>query len=156
MTIPVFFAQKAFIVDGGKLLAVRRDSTDPNQPCKWEVPGGRLEAGEALDAHLVREVLEETSLRIKPGQPFYVWKWTIKKTEANAPDTIVAVARLCSLEGGSLSAARRVADDHLDLMEWLPLDRLNEYDWIPNMLPVLEALKGQPNSACAKKEAGPA
>jgi len=156
MTIPVFFAQKAFIVDGGKLLAVRRDSTDKNQPCRWEVPGGRLEAGEALDAHLVREVLEETSLAIKPGQPFFVWKWTIKKTEPNAPDTIVAVARLCSLEGGSLSDARRVADDHLDLMEWLPLDRLHDYDWIPNMLPVLEALKNQLNPSRPEKGASPA
>jgi 8-oxo-dGTP diphosphatase len=146
MTIPVYFAQKAFIVDKGRLLAVRRDSSDENQPCRWEVPGGRLEAGETLDAHLVREVLEETSLAIKPEQPFFVWKWTIKKTELNTPDTIVAVARLCSLEGGSLSDARRVADDHLDLMEWLPLERLDEYDWIPNMLPVIEALKGQLNT----------
>lgn len=147
MTIPVYFAQKAFIIDRGRLLAVRRDSSDENQPYRWEVPGGRLEAGEALDAHLAREVLEETSLAIKPGQPFFVWKWTIKKTEPNAPDTIVAVARFCSIQGGDLSDARRVADDHLDLMEWLPLDQLHRYDWIPNMLPVLEALKNCLNRA---------
>jgi len=143
MTTPVFFAQKAFIVDAGKLLAVRRDSTDENQPCRWEVPGGRLEGGEGLDEHLIREVLEETSLTIKPGQPFFVWKWTIKQSGPSAPDTIVAVARLCSLEGGSLSDIRRVADDHLDLMEWLPLEKLHTYDWIPNMLPVLDALRNQ-------------
>lgn len=143
MIIPVYFAQKAFIVHDGKLLAVRRDSTDANQPCRWEVPGGRLEVGEGLNEHLVREVLEETSLTIKPGQPFFVWQWKIKQATPSAPDTIVAVARFCSLQGGSLSDARRVADDHLDLMEWLPLDKLHIYDWIPNMLPVLDALKNQ-------------
>jgi 8-oxo-dGTP pyrophosphatase MutT (NUDIX family) len=141
MTIPVFFAQKAFIVADEKLLAVRRDSTDENHPCKWEVPGGRLEAGEDLDEHLIREVMEETSLVIKAGAPFYLWKWNIRMKEPNAPDTIVAVARLCSVEGGSLGANRRVADDHLDLMEWLPLEKLQNYEWIPNMLPVLEALR---------------
>ena len=145
MMIPVYFAQKAFIVDDDKLLAVRRDSTDANQPCRWEVPGGRLEVGEGLDEHLVREVLEETSLTIKPGQPFFVWKWTIKRSGPSAPDTIVAVARLCSIEGGSLSDVRRVTDDHLDLMDWLPLDKLHTYDWIPNMLPVLDALRNQLN-----------
>ena len=112
-----------------------------------------MEAGEALDDHLVREVLEETGLATKPGQPFFVWKWTIKQKELSAPDTIVAVARLCSVEGGSLSDARRVADDHLDLMEWLPLDKLHNYDWIPNMLPVLDALRNQLKQSRTEKGA---
>jgi 8-oxo-dGTP pyrophosphatase MutT (NUDIX family) len=153
MTIPVYFAQKAFILDNGRILAVRRDSTDENHPCRWEVPGGRLEADETLDAHLVREVFEETSLMIKPGPPFFLWKWTIKQAGPSLPNTIVAVGRLCSLEGGRLSDGRRVVDDHLDLMEWLPLDRLHTYDWIPNMLPVLDALRSQLKPSRGKKGA---
>jgi hypothetical protein len=30
-------------------------------------------------------------------------------------------------------------------MDWLPLDKLHTYDWIPNMLPVLDALRNQLN-----------
>src|SRR5882724_2549276 len=139
--LPVYFAQKAFILEDGRLLAVRRDSADPNAPGRWEVPGGRLETGESLDEQLVREVFEETSLQVEPGQPFYVWKWNIRRSELDEPETIVAIARLCSAVGGELSARRRVEEDYLGEMRWVPLENLGEYDWIPNMLPVLSAFR---------------
>ena len=34
------FAQKAFIVDNGKLLLVKKSKDDPYHPGEWEVPGG--------------------------------------------------------------------------------------------------------------------
>ncbi len=146
--VAVFFAQKAFIVEGGRLLAVRRDSTDPNAPGQWEVPGGRLESGESLDEHLVREVFEETSLRVQPGAPFYIWKWNIRRSDPSDPETVVAVGRICTVIGGSLGTSRRMHDDYLGEMEWVPLEKLSCYNWIPNMLPVLESLATQlPDSA---------
>src|SRR5437762_8381547 len=54
-----FFAQKAFIWNHGRLLLVRKSDEDPNQPGRWEVPGGRMEFGEEVDEHLIREVNEE-------------------------------------------------------------------------------------------------
>src|SRR6266496_6769634 len=137
--VSTFFAQKAFVLHEDCLLAVRRSAADANQPLRWEVPGGRLEAGEELDHHLTREVLEETGVTVTPGEPFYVWKWRVKRQRPASPNTVVAVARLCSAKTNKLSARGRVRDDNLDLMRWIPLARLREYDWIPNMLPVLEA-----------------
>jgi 8-oxo-dGTP pyrophosphatase MutT (NUDIX family) len=46
--------------EGGVLLALRRELRG------WELPGGRVEPGEAEAFALVREVEEETGLRVEP------------------------------------------------------------------------------------------
>jgi 8-oxo-dGTP diphosphatase len=46
----------------GHLLVVRR-ANPPGQGL-WSLPGGRVRAGEALDAACAREVLEETGLHV--------------------------------------------------------------------------------------------
>ena len=137
--LSVYFAQKAFVVNEGRLLAVRRNATDSHHPLRWEVPGGRLEAGEDLDQHLMREVFEEAGIQITPGEPFIIWKWNIKQMIPNAPDTIVAVGRICSAVTMELNDSGRVDGDNLDLAEWIPLSKVYDYDWIPNMRPILDA-----------------
>ena len=49
-----------------RLLLVRR-GTEPGRGL-WSVPGGRVEAGETPRQAVVREVEEETGLRITPGR----------------------------------------------------------------------------------------
>jgi 8-oxo-dGTP diphosphatase len=51
--------------DRGRLLLVQR----ANEPCRglWSLPGGRVEPGEDDAAALVREMVEETGLRVRPG-----------------------------------------------------------------------------------------
>ena len=49
----------------GRLLLVRR-ANDPGRG-RWSVPGGRVEPGEDDAAALVREMFEETGLRVEPG-----------------------------------------------------------------------------------------
>jgi len=137
--LSVYFAQKAFVVNEGSLLAVRRNANDPHHPLRWEVPGGRLEAEEDLDQHLMREVFEEAGIRINPGEPFFIWKWNINQKTNNSPNTIVAVGRICAATTTELNASGRVEGDNLDLAEWIPLSELGDYDWIPNMLPVLNS-----------------
>lgn len=50
----------------GRLLLVRR----ANEPGRglWSVPGGRVEPGEDDHAAVVREMAEETGLRVRPGR----------------------------------------------------------------------------------------
>jgi ADP-ribose pyrophosphatase YjhB (NUDIX family) len=55
---PVEIVQAVIRRDGEVLLALRRDLRG------WELPGGNLEAGEAPEAALRREVLEETGLEV--------------------------------------------------------------------------------------------
>jgi ADP-ribose pyrophosphatase YjhB (NUDIX family) len=59
-------AQKAIIEHEGKILFVRSSSDS-----KWDLPGGRLNVGEAPKDGLKREVAEELGLQIEVGSPVY-------------------------------------------------------------------------------------
>jgi 8-oxo-dGTP diphosphatase len=47
----------------GRVLLVRR--ARPPSAGSWSLPGGHVEAGESLEAAIVREVLEETAVRAR-------------------------------------------------------------------------------------------
>ncbi|MFC9972547.1 NUDIX hydrolase [Spirillospora sp. NPDC127200] len=49
----------------GRLLLVKRGN--PPAAGTWSIPGGRVEPGEADDAAVVREMREETGLRVAVG-----------------------------------------------------------------------------------------
>ncbi len=65
--------QKALISKNGKFLLLRRSSTAKIYPDLWDLPGGKLEHGENPIEGLVREVLEETSLKIKVLKPIFAY-----------------------------------------------------------------------------------
>ena len=46
----------------GKYLLIRRAPSEKNGPGKWDIPGGRMEAGSTMMENLAREVMEETGL----------------------------------------------------------------------------------------------
>jgi 8-oxo-dGTP pyrophosphatase MutT (NUDIX family) len=138
---PVYFAQKAFVVDGDRLLVVQRSESDPNQPLRWEVPGGRLNADEDIDSHIEREVWEETGIRVAPENPFFAWQWRIRSGSPNEPDMIVAIARLCRPLTKSLSIENQMHDDYLRDVRWISINDIDNYDWIPNMRDVLDAFR---------------
>ncbi|MGD0644665.1 MAG: NUDIX domain-containing protein [Candidatus Bathyarchaeia archaeon] len=48
----------------GNCLLLKRSEKSKYSPGRWEPPGGKVNANEGLDTALLREVLEETSLRI--------------------------------------------------------------------------------------------
>ncbi|WP_171110058.1 MULTISPECIES: (deoxy)nucleoside triphosphate pyrophosphohydrolase [Streptomyces] len=77
----------AALLDGGRLLAARR-SAPPELAGRWELPGGKVEPGEAPEAALVRELREELgveteAVRRVPGEwplrsPYVLQVWTAR------------------------------------------------------------------------------
>lgn len=59
-------AVRALLTDeNGKILIIKRSTTSKTNPGKWELPGGKVDSGESFDQALIREVYEETNLKIK-------------------------------------------------------------------------------------------
>lgn len=65
----------AFIVDGGKVLVVKRSDNESFLPGYWEMPGGKVEFSEHPADALVRECLEEVNLQVKVGRPYRTFSY---------------------------------------------------------------------------------
>jgi len=108
----------AALFDGGRLLAARR-SAPPELAGRWELPGGKVEQGEAPEAALARELREELGVAADvvervPGE------WPLK------PPYVLQVWS-ARLHPGS--AAPRPLQDH-DALRWLAPDEIWDVDWL--------------------------
>lgn len=66
-----------FVECQGKLLYLRYAMDHPNEGGKWGIPGGKLEEGESLTEGALRELFEETSIRVSKAN--YVGHLFIRK-----------------------------------------------------------------------------
>ena len=135
------FAQKAFVTRGTEVLVVKKSSSDPHNPDRWEMPGGRMEFGETVDAHIAREVMEETGFAIDPGEPFHIWQWTMSDITPGSNDMVqvVAVARHCTLAVDTQSNTSLAATDFIAGHEWISISDLLDANLIPSLRPAAEA-----------------
>ncbi len=68
----------------GEILILKRHPKSRTDPDTWELPGGKMEAGEFFDDALMREIKEETNLDCKVGdlaiaiQHDYPYKRTVQ------------------------------------------------------------------------------
>lgn len=53
----------------GKILLFHRTKERKYNPDKWELPGGKVEAGQDINSATEREILEETGLLVKITSP---------------------------------------------------------------------------------------
>lgn len=120
----VQFAQKAVIVDGTRILMVRKSSDDPHNPELWELPGGRMNFGEDIEQHLSREVKEEVGLEVQPGRPLHIWSWIMQR-EGEPPVQVVAVVRMCTVTSGEISCENQDSSDCISSIQWHDFDSLD-------------------------------
>lgn len=110
----------AAVLRHGLLLAARR-TTPPEAAGRWELPGGKVEPGETLEAALVREVGEELGCRIT------VDAWLDGAIPIGTTHVLrAATCRLDATEplpGADHDTLRWVGPEQLDSLDWLDPDR---------------------------------
>jgi 8-oxo-dGTP diphosphatase len=117
----------AAIIRHGTLLAARR-TTPPGAAGRWELPGGKVEAGEEPGDALVREIGEELGCRVA------VHAWL--DGEQPIGSTGLLRAARCRLS----EAEPQVGVDH-DQLRWLGPEELDDVDWLEPDRPFLTELR---------------
>jgi 8-oxo-dGTP diphosphatase len=121
----------AALYDGDRLLAARR-SAPPELAGRWELPGGKVEEGEAPEAALARELREELGVEAQvmdrvPGEwplrsPYVLQVWRARLLPSS-PDP-------------------KPLQDH-DELRWLTPDEIWDVNWLDQDVPaVREVARG--------------
>ena len=110
-TSKIEFATKALILRDGKYLALHKTQAKHNF---YELPGGRMEFGEAAEETLIRELKEETNFVVEPIKLLDTWNFVSKNYQ------ITGVIYLCKIKEGDF----KLSDEH-DKYEWLKFNEVS-------------------------------
>lgn len=97
----------AVVVHEGRALLIRRGK-EPLRG-RWVVPGGTVELGESLEDAVVREVLEETGVRVQPLDVMTVFD-RIERRDGEVLYHYVVVDYRCRYVSGEPAAGTDAAD----------------------------------------------
>lgn len=117
-----------------RLLAARRTAR-PALAGGWEFPGGKVEAGECLDAALHREVREELDVTIELGHEVPGPVDLAGATGWPLQAGWVMQVRFAVITNGTM-----VPVDH-DELRWLASAQLYDVPWLPADLPIVHAIR---------------
>jgi len=118
----------ALIADGALLVAQRQ--RPPELAGLWELPGGKVTAGETEAEALVRELREELGADVAIGARL--------GDDVSVGETLILRAYVVTHTGGTLHphdhrALRWVGADELEELPWVPADR----GWLPELAKLL-------------------
>lgn len=115
----------AAVVRDGRLLVAQRAYPD-ELAGKWELPGGKVEPGEAERSALARECAEELGVALEVG-------------ERVGDDLPIPGGRIFRVYAATTSD-EPVAHEHAAL-DWLAAADLSALDWLPADRPLVPALQ---------------
>ena len=118
------------IIRDGRVLITQRTAAQA-LPLQWELPGGKVEPGEAPVAALERELMEEIGIRVGVGRV-----WDVLFHAYPAFDLVMLVYACRILDGEP--RAIEVAD-----LAWVEPGELPRWDVLPADRPLVERLASE-------------
>ena len=111
----------AVVFHEGNVLVTKRG----NEPAKgkWGIPGGIVEVGEKAEDAIVREVYEETGIKIRPEKVLTVFDSITRDSENCIRYHYVLIEYLCSYQGGEPKAGSDASD-----VKWIPINKIPSAD----------------------------
>ena len=128
----------ATVFRGSEVLLVRRG----NEPSKGKlgIPGGVVKLGETAEDAVVREVEEETGIRVRPLRVLDVLDSIVRDDEGGIRLHYVLIEFLCEPIGGELNASSDVSD-----AMWAPIESLEELNVMPRTKAFIERIAREEN-----------
>ena len=124
----------AVVIKDGKVLLVKR-GIPPNKGL-WAIPGGSLKLGETLQKGAEREILEETGITIRAGEPFYSFDFIERDGNGRVHFHYVIIDMMADYVKGEVQAA----DDAHDA-RWVLPEELKELQVSKNTLRILQYIQ---------------
>jgi len=115
----VILGQKAFIINANKeILILKRQNSEVYNDL-WDVPGGKLEEGNTLLEALIREIREETGLKLEK----IIAVLSTAKFQGQAADKPIIFRNiyLVKAEGNVI-----ISNEHAEY-RWVSVENLKEY-----------------------------
>ena len=128
----------ATVFRGSEVLLVRRGNEPSNG--MLGIPGGVVELGETAEDAVVREVEEETGIRVKPLRVLDVLDSIVRDDEGRIRFHYILIEFLCEPIGGELKASSDVSDAF-----WAPLESLEELNVMPRTKAFIERTAREEN-----------
>ncbi len=136
----------AVVLLGNRALLVRRAQAP--LAGEWSLPGGAVELGETLEQAIVREVVEETGLTVRPVKVLKVLDYIERDSDGGVRFHYVLVDFLCRIRLHDGQGTEAMADDAVQAasdvsdVRWASVEGLrtsNDFQLAERTLGVIEA-----------------
>jgi len=121
-----FEAVGCFVQSGEKILQLLRSPEAKVEPLKWGCPAGKIENAETAETAMLRELREETGLRVAPSQLIFAKSFWVMYPESKFTYRIF---RLTFLDIPLIT----LSPEHLAFV-WIPLQGLSAIDLMQDEL----------------------
>ncbi len=101
----------------GKVLILKRSTNSRTNPEKWELPGGKVDQGESFDHALLREVYEETKLKI-----------TLEHVVGVSEQNLHVIRAVHIIMSGEIMEGNLELSSEHEGYAWVFFENLQEYD----------------------------
>ena len=133
----------AVVLDGERVLLARRGRA-PGLG-KWSIPGGLVHLGERLEDALVREIEEESGLRVRVLGLCGVIDRVVREEDAVRYHYVI-IDYVAESIGGRLQAGSDAAE-----VRWVAVDDLGQYDITDGLADMVQRARVIQRAASAKR-----